>query len=84
MLAGIRSARSAKNLTPAELMKLTDTAARLLALRHRLEVASDMLETRIIAEHPRWMALKRTMSTVLGGCPRCSKLMLEALTRLDV
>jgi transcriptional regulator with XRE-family HTH domain len=82
--AVIRRDRNAANLTPAERVKLTDTEARVLALRHRLEREADMSETRIIAEHPKWQALRHALTKVAAGCPRCSKLLLAELERLDV
>ena len=82
--AVIRRARNAADLTPAERVKLTDTEARILALRHRLEREADMLEDRIVREHPKWQTLKHALVKVLAGCPRCSRLVLEELTRLDM
>jgi transcriptional regulator with XRE-family HTH domain len=82
--ATIRQARNAENLTPAERVKLTDTEARVLALRHRLEREADLSESRIIAEHPKWQTLRRSLTKVVAGCPRCSKLLLDELARLDV
>lgn len=82
--ATIRQARNAADLTHAERVKLSDTEARVLALRHRLEREADLSESKIIAEHPKWQALRRSLTKVVAGCPRCSKLLLEELARLDV
>jgi DNA gyrase/topoisomerase IV subunit A len=82
--ATIRQARNAADLTHAERVKLSDTEARVLALRHRLEREADLSESKIIAEHPKWQALRRSLTKVVAGCPRCSKLLLDELARLDV
>lgn len=82
--AVIRRARCATNLTTAETVRLADSEARLLALRYRLEQDALLSESRIVRDHPSWQALRRTLSKVVAGCPRCSKLLLAELARLDM
>lgn len=80
----VRAAQFEPGLTAAERVKLSDTEAKVLALRHRLEREGQMLEARIIREHPRWQAVQRAIASAIGACPRCTKLVIDALTRLDV
>jgi hypothetical protein len=82
--ASIRRARSVEGLTAAERVKLTDTETRLLALRHRLEREQELLEDRLVKEHPAWARLRRALVAAVAPCQRCSKLLLEQLTRLDM
>ena len=80
----IRRARNGENLTTAERVRLADTEARVLAIRHRLEAEAQLLEDRFVREHPGWQRLKAALTTAVAGCPRCSKLLLAELTRLDM
>jgi transcriptional regulator with XRE-family HTH domain len=86
--ATIRQARNAADLTTAERVRLSDTEARVLALRHRFEREHEreheLSEDRIVRQHPKWQALKRSLTKVVAGCPRCSKLLLDELARLDM
>lgn len=80
----IRRARNQPGLLPSEMVKLADTEARVLALRHRLEKEAELLEDRIVREHPKWQAIKRGLARVIAGCPRCAKAITDELQRLDM
>lgn len=82
--ASIRSARSRGGLTTAELIRLTDSETRLLTLRHRMEREAEMLEDRIIREHPKWALVKTTLMRAVAVCPSCTKRLLAELSRLGV
>jgi len=82
--ARVCAAAAVPGLTAAERVKLSDTEAKVLALRHRLEREAQMVEARIIREHPRWRAVRQAIATAIAGCPRCTKLVADALMRLDV
>lgn len=80
----IRRARNGENLTTAERVRLADTEARVLAIRQRLENEAQLLEDRFVRDHPAWQRLRAVIIKVSAGCQRCSKLMLDELTRLDM
>lgn len=81
LLAKIRK-ESERDLLPSERVKLADTEARILTLRHKLESEAALTEDRIIREHPRWVAVKRTILDALDGHPDASKAVCDALARL--
>lgn len=65
-------------LVPAERVKLRDTLARALSLRHRLESAGELIEDRIVLQHPTWKRMKAVMLRVLTRHPEALREMLEA------
>lgn len=81
LLVKIRE-ESERVLLPSERVKLADTEARILTLRHKLESEAGLREDRIIREHPRWQAVKRTILDALDGHPDASKAVCDALARL--
>lgn len=81
LLAKIR-AESDKDLLPSERVKLADTEARILALRHKLEVQAELTEDRIIREHPQWQRVKRAILTALAPFPQASKAVCDALANV--
>jgi hypothetical protein len=68
-----------RNLLPAERVKLADTEAKILALRHRLEREHELTEDRIIREHPKWQAIKRVWTAALIPYPAAAKAVADAL-----
>lgn len=84
LLEVIRTARNQADLLPAERVKLADTEARILALRHRLEKEAELLEDRIVREHPTWQRLKRVLGKVLAAHPAAAKAVGDALQEMGM
>lgn len=80
----IRRERNAQNLTTAERVRLADTEARVLAIRHRLECEAQLLEDRFVREHPAWQRVRAAILRAVAGCPTCNKRMRDELTRVDM
>lgn len=83
LLEVIREDRKRNGLHPAERVKLADTEARILALRHRLEKEQELLEDRIVREHPMWHRLKRTLVKVLAQHPAAAHAVAAALAEVE-
>jgi transcriptional regulator with XRE-family HTH domain len=79
LLKSIRDQRNNKALLPSEIIKLTDSEGRLLALRARLEKDEEMLEDRIVREHPTWQMIKRRIVKVLVEFPDAARAVARAL-----
>lgn len=69
----------APNMTDAARSKARDTLAKLLALRARLERERDMLEDRIVREHPAWVRTKAAILRTLKPYPEIAALVADAL-----
>jgi hypothetical protein len=82
LLAKVRKARDAVGVLPQELIKLADSETRILTLRARLEQQAEMLEDRVVREHPQWQLVRRAIAGAI--CPKCTKAVIEALDRLKV
>jgi transcriptional regulator with XRE-family HTH domain len=80
----IRQARNQEGLLPGERVKLADTEAKILALRHRLERENDLLEDRLVRDHPKWQAVKRAIAKALAAHPVAARSVIEELTRLQM
>lgn len=73
-----RAAAEGEALLPSERVKLNDTLAKLLALRARLERENDMLEDRIVREHPLWQRIKRVTLAALVKHPAAARDLIDA------
>lgn len=71
------------SLTAPLRLKLSDGLAKFLALRARLEREEELLEDRIVREHPEWRRLTSTIVEVLRPFPEAARAVAEALVRLD-
>jgi hypothetical protein len=78
-LLEVRQELEATDLTDAARAKLRDTAAKLLALRSRLENAREMQEDRVIREHSGWQKVKADIITALTPFPEAAKAVAKAL-----
>lgn len=67
------------NLTDQAAAKLRDTVAKLLALRARLERDQELLEDRIVRNHPAWFRLKTIMLKSLEPFPDAAASVADAL-----
>jgi hypothetical protein len=79
LLAAVQAERAKPTLTPAERVKLSDTEARILALRHRLETKAEMIEDRIVREHPMWQRMKKTIVRALVKYPDAARAVVAAI-----
>jgi len=66
-------------LTESAQLKLRDTAAKLLALRSRLERDRELLEDRIVREHPEWLRIKTAIIKALTPYPEAAAAVAEAI-----
>jgi len=78
-LLEVRQELEASDLTDAARAKLRDTAAKLLALRSRLENALEMQEDRVIREHAGWQKVKADIIRALKPYPEAAKAVAKAL-----
>jgi citrate synthase len=83
LLTSIQAARRQQGLMPAEQIKLADTEARILGLKHRLEREHELLEDRIVREHPSWLRLRRTLIRILAKHPEAAREVDRALAELE-
>lgn len=67
------------NLTDSAQSKLRDTLSKALALRARLERDRELLEDRIIRDHPGWLKLKTNILKALESYPAAAKAVIEAI-----
>jgi transcriptional regulator with XRE-family HTH domain len=84
LLGRIQAALKRPNLLTSDLVRLTDTESKLLALRHRLEREADLMEDRLVREHPAWMRVKRELVRVLARHPAAMRDVAEVLGSLDM
>lgn len=84
LLANIRRHASDTQLLPADRVRLADSEAKLLALRHRMQRDNDLLEDRIIREHPTWRRIKETLARVLSRYPQAANDVADALDKLGM
>ncbi len=78
-ISEILEALKEEALIESEAAKLRDTAAKLLALRARLERDRDMLEDRIVRGHPEWLKLRTAILAALKPHPAALAAVLEAI-----
>lgn len=67
------------SLTETGAARLRDTAAKLLALRSRLERDRDMLEDRLVRDHPEWQRVKATLLRALKPYPDAAAAVAKAI-----
>jgi len=84
LLAKIRSAASAGDLLPTDRVRLADSETKILALQHRMQKEVDLLEDRIVREHPTWRRIRETLSLVLSRHPIAAAEVADALDKLGV
>jgi transcriptional regulator with XRE-family HTH domain len=75
----ILEALNDKTLTDGASAKLRDTLSKLLALRARLERDRDLLEDRVVREHPEWARVRAAILGALRPYPDAARAVAEAL-----
>lgn len=68
---------------PARL-KLADTLGKLLALKARLERDRELLEDRVVRDHPLWKRMRETLVEVLRPYPDAARAAAVALQQLGI
>ena len=84
LIAKLRTTAAADNLLPGDQIRLADSEAKLLALRHRMQRDQELLEDKIVRDHPAWQRIRRTLAEVLSKHPQAAADVAEALQRLDM
>jgi len=68
-----------ENITDTAQARLRDTLSKSLALRTRLERDRELLEDRIVREHPSWLKLKKDILSALREYPEATKAVIRAI-----
>ena len=71
-------------IAASERKGLLDNLSKLLALRSRLEEKAELLEARIVREHPRWVEIRRGLPDVLRPYPDAAAAVVAWLADLEV
>ena len=66
LLRSLRRQLGREDLTPRERVQLTEAFSRAVSQKARLERERELLEDRVIREHPKWRRLKAAMLEVLS------------------
>jgi len=83
LLRVLRTERQKSGLASAERIRLTQTEAQIVALRHRLEREDELLEDRIVREHPAWQRFKGRLMRTLLKFPDAAKAVAVELEQLE-
>lgn len=75
----LRELQRNESLLPSERVRLADSVGKLLAIRARLERDQELLEERIVLEHPFWGRLKSTIVRALEPYPEAARAVADAL-----
>lgn len=83
MIGELRSQLEEEDLPPSERRGLTDNMTKLLALRGRLEEKGELLESRIVLEHPTWKRIEGALVEALRPFPEAAEAVAAALGDLE-
>jgi len=83
LLRTIREHRAKPGLLASEQVRLADAETRLLSLRHRLEKEVELVEGRIIRDHPMWQQIKVVLATTLLRWPDAARAVAAALREIE-
>lgn len=83
LLKVIRHDRGRPGLLAGERVKLADAETRLLALRHRLEKEAELLEDRIVKQHPMWSRIKSAIADTLVRWPEAARAVAAVLRDIE-
>jgi len=70
-------------LSPSERKGVTDNLGRMLALRAKLEDKAELMEARIVREHPRWRDIARGLVDVLRPWPAAAEAVAAWLGEME-
>jgi hypothetical protein len=82
LLSLLRTQLNRPNLLARERAQLGDAFARALTQKERLERAREMLEDRVIREHPQWQRLKNEIIAALIPHPEAARDVEAAIARV--
>jgi len=82
-IASVRRALHRSGLTDAARSKKEDTHAKLLALKARLERDRELVEDRVVRDHPAWLRIKNAICAALEPWPDAAQAVAEALRELE-
>jgi hypothetical protein len=84
LLGVIRRERGARpGMLARELVTLVDAEVRLLSLRHKLEKEAELLEDRIVKQHPTWARIRAMLGDLLVRYPDVAREFVGVLRELD-
>lgn len=70
-------------LVPSERVRLADVYGKQLALKARLEREQELVEDRLVREHPAWKRIRDSLLAALRPWPDAAKAVAQTLERLD-
>ncbi|MBZ0120873.1 MAG: hypothetical protein K8H88_28015 [Sandaracinaceae bacterium] len=73
----------AGSLIASERVRLADAVGKLLALKARLERERELIEDRIVREHPVWKRIRERLTATLRPFPDAARAVAQALEELD-
>lgn len=79
LIGHLRVELAKPDLASSERVKLSGSMTRALALRHRLEKEEELLEDRIIREHPSWRRVEAALARALAPYPDAARAVAAAL-----
>jgi transcriptional regulator with XRE-family HTH domain len=82
-LAALRRDSLKPGLLPGDRARIAGIEAKWLAMRISLERAQELLEARIVLEHPRWRMLERAVAKALAPYPDAAKAVAAVLSEFD-
>jgi transcriptional regulator with XRE-family HTH domain len=83
LLRVVREDRRAAGMLPSERMKLVGEETRLLGLKHRLEREAELLEDRIVKQHPLWARIRTAIGDTLVRWPEAAVAVAEKLREFE-
>ena len=75
----IRADMARGNLMPNEMNRLRDSEQRALAFRSKLEKERELLEDRVVRDHPAWKRLEKTIIAALRPYPEALRAVAQAI-----
>lgn len=81
-LASIRATLARGNLSEAASARTQDSLTKLLSLRARLERDQELLDDRIVRDHPQWARIKEAIRNAVEPFPDAARAIHEALEKL--
>ena len=82
LLTYVRAQRTRAGLTANERLKFLAQERAVLSLRHDMESDAEMLESRVVFEHPTWRKIRAGLVAVLGPHPAAAAAVVEMLTAM--
>lgn len=83
LIDAMRGAAREPDINPADRIKLVDSLSRLMTLRHRLEKEAELVEDRIVRQHPLWARLKAAVLSALVPFPDAARAVADKLEGLE-